>query len=172
MKNTILEIEKRLYQNQLRGIRKICLFLDFDGVINTFLQEGSQRYIISQQSPEQFEFCDSSCINNLNVLCEKRDIDIVISSTWRFSGLDFCKEYLKNHGFQYTNRVVGTTQMDWHDSREQEILNYMAAHPIYRSFVVLDDMKILSFKKYLVETNSYFGFDQQSLQVALRITDI
>lgn len=172
MKNTILEIEKELEKNRAKGIRKICLFLDFDGVINTFLQEGSQRYSISQKSPEQFEFCDSSCIKNLNILCKKRNIDIVISSTWRFSGLDFCIEYLKNHGFQYPERVVGTTQMDWHESRDQEIINYMAAHPIYPLFIVLDDAEIVTFKKYLVQTNSYFGFDQQSLQAALKITDI
>ena len=170
LRNYLKEIENTFCINRAQGIDKICLFLDFDGVINTFLQEDTERFEMSRKNPEQFEFCDANCIQNLNILCRKRNIDIVISSTWRFSGVEFCKAYLKNHNFLYCDRIIGTTQMNWENSREEEIVHYLFEHPVYATFFILDDMKMPELENYLIQTNSFIGFDENALHVALKIT--
>ena len=46
----------------------ICMFLDFDGVINTFLKEGTEREKNAYKDPDSFDFCDANCIDMLNQL--------------------------------------------------------------------------------------------------------
>lgn len=140
---------------------KIALFLDFDGVINVYLTENTQRYENAIHNPDTFDFCETYTIDNLNTLCKKYKFDIIISSTWRFSGIGFCKKYLKKHGFKYTNRIKDTTEMSWHVTREEEILNYLLKHRNYSNYVILDDLEMPLLKEHQVFTNSFVGLDQQ-----------
>lgn len=149
--------------------KHICLFLDFDGVINVFLKEDTERYRKAMEDPDSFDFCEKEPIENLNTLCSQFNIDIVISSTWRFSGLLFCQHYLYYHDFKYTEKVIDTTQMDWQVVREEEILNYLIEHPIYSNYIVLDDLDMPLLNKHLVLTNTFEGFDKEKLEAALQI---
>ena len=92
---------------ELLNKNHICMFLDFDGVINTFLKEGTEREKNAYKDPDSFDFCDANCIDMLNQFCEGKHMDNVISSTWRFSGLSFCTKYLRQHGFHYFQRSTG-----------------------------------------------------------------
>lgn len=47
---------------------KIALFLDFDGVINVYLTENTQRYDNAIHNPDTFDFCETYTIDNLNTL--------------------------------------------------------------------------------------------------------
>lgn len=153
-------------KNCLKDKKNLVVFLDFDGVINTFLQEGTERFIQSRNHPESFEFCDKNCIENLNEFFKDKDFDIVISSTWRFSGISFCVQYLKQYGFIFSDSVIDTTQLDWKLPREEEIMNYLKNHPYYLSFLIFDDMEMPKLKEYLVQTNPFSGFDKEKRKEA------
>lgn len=148
---------------------KIAIFLDFDGVINVYLKEDTERYTKAIEDPDSFDFCVDYTIHNLNKLCQKYRPDIIISSTWRFSGIGFCKKYLRQHGFKYSNYIKDTTQMDWHVEREEEILNYLLAHRKYSNYVILDDLDMPLLKDHLVLTNSFEGLDEEKSQEAEEI---
>lgn len=157
MKQKVYEICKHNSTHTNLG----CLFLDFDGVINTFALEGSERYQEALHHPNTFDFCDRHCVEELNQFCLEHAIHIVISSSWRFSGIDFCKKYLHEYGLDTTICIKDTTQMDWHSSREEEILQYMLQHPIYAYYLILDDMQMPHLQQYLVQTDVYRGFDEE-----------
>lgn len=49
------QVENILSNN--RDKKHICLFLDFDGVINVFLKENTERYRKAMEDPDSFDFC-------------------------------------------------------------------------------------------------------------------
>ncbi|MBR2067020.1 MAG: hypothetical protein IJ875_01995, partial [Solobacterium sp.] len=106
--------------NKRKG--KIYLFLDFDGVINIL---GNLEDL---ENEEEYDFCDAKAVKRISDLCLNFDIDIIISSSWRFSGLDFCREYLVQHGLDEKVRVSDVTQSVSLMSREEDILQYLYEH--------------------------------------------
>lgn len=152
---------KKIFQKNSKKTQLGCLFLDFDGVINIFLQENTKKYQKALEEPDSFDFCDRDCIEVLNHFCLTHEIEIVISSSWRFSGLEFCRKYLLEHGLHPHICIKDTTQMDWKTSREEEILQYVIDHPIYSYCIVLDDMDMPHMMHYFVQTNAYDGFNEE-----------
>ena len=78
---------------------KNIIFLDIDGVLNHELFFKSWN-----QEGEQL---DVTRIALLNQLCIDANCDIVISSTWRMSGLDDCIAKLKEYGATFN--IIGAT---------------------------------------------------------------
>ena len=154
---------------ELLNKNHICMFLDFDGVINTFLKEGTEREKNAYKDPDSFDFCDVNCIDMLNQFCEGKHMDIVISSTWRFSGLSFCRKYLRQHGFHYFHMVKDTTEINWSHTREEEIQRYLKLHPQYTKWIILDDIPISCYENYQVQTDPFVGFDETGREKAEQI---
>lgn len=78
------------------------IFLDIDGVLNheAFYKERfDKRYEEGAISYPHSEI-DPKSVENLNKLIEETGAKVVISSTWRHSGLEYCKEVLEFHGFK------------------------------------------------------------------------
>lgn len=96
-------------------------------------------------------------------------MDIVISSTWRFSGLSFCRKYLRQHGFHYFHMVKDTTEINWSHTREEEIQRYLKLHPQYTKWIILDDIPISCYENYQVQTNPFVGFDETGKEKAEQI---
>lgn len=125
------------------------IFLDIDGVLNheafykerfeKRYEEGAMAYPYSEIDPKSVEF--------LNDLVEKTGAKIVISSTWRHSGLEYCKDALVFHGFK--GEIIDITPnsrcgmclrgneiLDWIKKNEELI-----GEPYYNftEYVILDD---------------------------------
>ena len=89
----------------LRNFLKIMImkiiFLDFDGILNheAFYKERYEKRNDGNVIEHPYNQIDPKCVANLNNLCEATGAKIVISSTWRNSGLDYCKDVLEYHGF-------------------------------------------------------------------------
>ena len=105
----------------------------------------------------------------LNQFCEGKHMDIVISSTWRFSGLSFCRKYLRQHGFHNYHMVKDTTELNWSHTREEEIQRYLRLHPQYTKWIILDDIPISCYENYQVQTNPFIGFDSAAKEKAEQI---
>lgn len=112
------------------------IFLDIDGVLNVISQGRDQFGSIFHK---HFE-------DNLRHLIEQTDAKIVISSTWRFSGLDIMKDmWLKRN---LPGEVIDITPYcaiiqkdESYESVERgyEIQAWLNKHPDVENYVILDD---------------------------------
>lgn len=166
------QCERTAARNRKNGKRKIYAFLDFDGVINVFYPPGSPQYehlveLSKQNVP--FQFSDEDCLKRLSGLCLDSDIDLIISSSWRYSGLAYCKDYLVNGGMDPAVKVTGMTSDVIGKTREELILQYLQENPDYQGFLILDDMSMPHLDKYLVHCDSMHGYDEEMDQKARQI---
>lgn len=106
-------------------MRKV-LFLDIDGVLN-ILSEGRDKY--GQIFNKHFE-------DNLRKIVETTGADIVISSTWRLSGLDFIRNMWKERGI--AGNVIDVTPTTKERIRGVEIDMWLKRHDV-DTYVIIDD---------------------------------
>lgn len=124
------------------------IFLDIDGVLNherfykerfaKRYEEGAIAYPYSEIDPES--------VQNLNQLIKDSDAKVVLSSTWRHSGLEYCLDVLKFHGFE--GEIIDVTpDLRSNDClRGNEILKWMKDNKNligdyynFTEYVILDD---------------------------------
>jgi HAD domain in Swiss Army Knife RNA repair proteins len=82
------------------------IFLDIDGVLNCqvfYDKEPKQKSILAH--PDN-QICRER-VGWLNELCSEHSVSVVISSTWRHSGLEYCKGVLERAGATFN--IIGIT---------------------------------------------------------------
>lgn len=120
------------------------LFLDIDGVLNHQLHyqidTRSVGYPLSQVSPVSVE--------HLNKIVAETGCKVVISSTWRHSGIDYCRNVLNECGFK--GEIIDITpdiHANW-SCRGNEILSWQMNNDKYKydsyritdhDYAILDD---------------------------------
>ena len=124
------------------------IFLDIDGVLNheNFYKERYQKRYEEGAVAYPYSEIDPICVQNLNQLVKETGAKIVISSTWRHSGLDYCLDVLKFHGFE--GEIIGITpDLRSNDClRGNEILKWVKDNKEtvgpshnFTEYVILDD---------------------------------
>jgi len=129
-------------------------FLDFDGVV---IVNG----VFSK-----------AAVFNLNSLLEKEpELKIVISSSWRHKGLEFCKILLEENGID-SDKVIGMTDAKLsEEGRGGHIERYLYSHDVDK-FVILDDQgpkDMDNISSYLVKTNPFVGLTASDVAKAIKI---
>ncbi|AUG85385.1 hypothetical protein FDJ20_gp117 [Vibrio phage Thalassa] len=125
-------------------MRKV-IFLDFDGVINA--QTGEWK---TTEVPDYLGYCphNPKLVQTLNILIERSQADLVISSTWRL-GTDITTLQQVCTAIGIKGKVIGKTDSlgKW-TVRGNEIDKYIDEHKEqlgydyswnYKSYVILDD---------------------------------
>lgn len=168
-----LLVQKRMIRSILVNNRdleqkKIYLFLDFDGVINVFLEPGTPEFEAALKKKE-FDFANRDCVARLDRLCHAFPIEIVLSSSWRYSGLEYCREYLMKYGLSEDVRFAGTTSIDTLQKRQLDIADYLVAHKDFNGFLILDDIEMPEFGKADLVMNPLKGFDDEQYAKAYEI---
>lgn len=110
------------------------IFLDIDGVLNV-IPQGYDKY--GAIFHNHFE-------ENLRILINKTDAKIVISSTWRMSGLEVMQNMWKER--KLAGEVIDITPCDrWMEDYEiegrdrgYEIQHWLDRNPV-KSYVIIDD---------------------------------
>lgn len=157
-----------MVHNRQKGIRKVYMFLDFDGVVNVFVLPGTKRYEEIEASG-QFEFFDRDCVARLNDFVRDWPVSIVISSSWRYGGLDYCTEYLKDAGLQDHVVFSDTTSLEVDEPREELIMDYLLEHQDFCGFLIFDDIHMTHLLDYLVQTDPLKGWDDACDEKARKI---
>ena len=142
------------------------IFLDIDGVLNTYGEDGSLA---------SWEHCKSELMHNLEKIVKETDAYIVISSSWREEGI----ELLKESGFQYVDRIIGVTphwiQGFYIEHRGEQIMGYVRQNGIHQ-YIVIDDepfdicgerCNVIS-KDKVVITNHTEGLTEEKANEAIR----
>jgi hypothetical protein len=121
---------------------KKILFLDIDGVLNSFKNEVEHTCKI-----------DKKLVENLNTILKSvPDLRIIISSSWKMVGLKELKERFSGH--IDTERVIGITS-DF-ATREEEILAYVHKNKIEK-WTAIDDCPLSLSPENFVKTCSKNG---------------
>jgi hypothetical protein len=124
------------------------IFLDIDGVLNheVFYIERFEKCYDAGEIAYPYSEIDPKSVNNLNQLIKETGAEVVISSTWRHSGINYCKDALEFHGF--IGKIIDKTPDLRSDDclRGNEILKWIKDNeplvgPYYNftEYVILDD---------------------------------
>jgi len=132
------------------------IFLDIDGVMNvesyiTAVFDICKRANIDPNQHMRDEYGHLFCpltVRYLNWIIESTDAKIVISSTWRMSGLSIMQEMWKHRNLP--GEVIGITpnMRSFKDNdlsfkkraeRGNEIKHYLEQHPEITDYVIIDD---------------------------------
>lgn len=145
------------------------IFLDIDGVLNSqiFYTEKSQNQ--RHKERELGADIDERCVRYLNDLIEKTGAKVVVSSTWRNAGLQYCKEQLEAKGFRgeiiditpvYTENycVRGNEIYAW----IQENSEMLCGSPVgadFKEYVILDDDSDMLYwqRNNYIQVDAYCG---------------
>lgn len=149
------------------------IFLDIDGVLATW---ASLKRQIELDGMYGFQ---KECVDNMNELIEKSGAEIVLSSTWRFKGLDWFNPFAKKQGLckeciDVTGHNTGKTEGGFYTAgtRGSEIKEWLSKHPEVDSFVIIDDdsdMDNLKDHLVLVKPGMEKGFQKKDIEKALYI---
>ena len=106
------------------------LFLDIDGVLNTYGSSGSSV---------SWEHCKKDLMHNLERIIEETGAKIVISSSWREEGI----ELLKENGFKHVDSIIGVVPLfdkdhKYIETRGEKILEWLKENEV-EAYVVVDD---------------------------------
>lgn len=151
--------------NMFKGKRKYYLFLDFDGVINIWSKDKYMSSQIKSINDDRCQFADIPSVKRLSDLCLQHNMNIVISSSWRFAGEAYCAAYLKKCGLKKGVKVCGITAQDF-EERQKHITDYLLEHPDFTGYMILDDLYLPYLKDNLIKCETLEGFDEAKAQQA------
>lgn len=140
------------------------IFLDIDGVLNCqlFYENRKKSESIIEYPQDQI---DPVRVSWLNTLCNETDSVVVISSTWRCSGIEYCRKALREAGATFN--VIDITPI-LHVARGCEIDKWLKdncmqlfgvhAHDFYRYAIIDDDSDmLLNQQDHFFHTDPYSG---------------
>lgn len=135
------------------------VFLDFDGVLVN--REALMRGFPGYGHPD--------CVAALNKILDQTGAKIVVSSSWRFEGLEAMRQHLKAWGVRA--RPIAMTPTIF-ASRGMEIDKYLRLHGRPESFVILDDDSDMEpYKDRLVQTEFEAGLTIRDAERAIELLE-
>ena len=169
---------------KIKTMKKI-IFLDIDGVLATqeSIVDGEWGLVDSKQEL-------------LKKLIEATDAEIVLSSSWRLHTLEDTKDYMKEKGFLFCDKLIGVTIRAYHYiDRASKIhlsiprgveINQWIDTNIHSdngknftrkkigkdfTYVILDDDTDMLYEQrhYFINTDSVTGLTQPDIDMAIKI---
>lgn len=144
------------------------LFLDIDGVLNTDRQHWHcQMNGITPVDEFGYEF-DHKAVDNLATILEETDAEIVMSSSWKFLGLQTLQKMWKDRNLPGTiiditpdGKSKGLEINEWLMEREAQVIRY----------AIIDDENdmLTEQQKHFVQTNSQFGITCKDVERVISI---
>jgi 2-hydroxy-3-keto-5-methylthiopentenyl-1-phosphate phosphatase len=154
------------------------IFLDFDGVLNHekfYRGRFDKRYDLDYvEVPHPYSEIDPECVSILNYIIEKTGALVVLSTSWRHSGTDYCIDILLNRGFK--GDVIDRTPDFWESwsVRGNEIQHWIDTNRSkegIESYVILDDDSdmLLSQKNNFVRVDFRYGLTMELAETVISI---
>ena len=171
MNSRLLKIERRMKRCRASKTGERLLFLDFDGVVNVPYRTGTPEYEEAMKRGE-YDFFRPEIVARLNRLIKEYGLSVVISSSWRSMGLDFCVSSMRDAGFDPSIHVRGTMPLwDNYPPRSEEILMYLEKEADVSGFLILDDIDMRILRPYAVQTVFEEGYTEACDQKARAILE-
>ncbi|MCU0439246.1 MAG: HAD domain-containing protein [Raineya sp.] len=150
------------------------ILLDIDGVLVTTPSWKSVELLA-----DGFMKFNEKATNNLNLFCQKREVEVVLTSTHRISyDENVWKEIFAFRGlyFNQISKINKASTIENLKSRIIEVENWVAQQDISASYIIIDDDISLhglpqSIKERWICTKPLLGFDEKVLQEALKLLE-
>ena len=149
-----------------KTLEKGVCFFDIDGVLNTS-GDWSRQYTFRKD-----------LVANLCTFARERNLDLVMTSSWRTGFTSFGAEdnlpHIKCLEQEFRGNgvlITGKTPVFKGKARDLEISRYLAYHPYERLIVIDDDRSEYSSVDGLTVllTDSAKGFDKETLKKAMKL---
>lgn len=158
----------------------MVMFLDYDGVVNTIqwvYNKETNKYENNYGYPRQGKVNNWQAVQWISELCQKFNIDIVVTSTWRM--WENYKECLINGGLRRDIKILGRiSSADGWLSRAEQIQRYLVEHPeINNKFIIIDDdyVDMMPFNydnaKHFIQCSTNAGFGLEEFEKAKEIVE-
>ena len=158
----ITAVTRQMLRNRIEDRIHRVLFLDFDGVVNVPYEYGTPEFNTAMDQGV-YDFFRPEIVERLNQLVHEFDLHIVITSSWRYSGIEFCQNSLRNAGFSEDVVIEGMTEMNEdYPPRWTEILKYLEEHPEISDILILDDLPMHELSDFAVQTVFENGYDEEA----------
>ena len=158
-----------MLRNRIENRIHRVLFLDFDGVVNVPYEYGTPEFDAAM-AQGVYDFFRPEIVERLDKLIHEFDLHVVISSSWRYSGMEFCQNSLRNAGFSEDVIIEDLTVLsEGMPPRYLEILEYLEDHPRISEILILDDIPMHGLSDYAVQTVFEDGYDEAADQKARAI---
>ena len=139
-------------------MKTLTIFLDIDGVLNTHTTAKENDWLICPKLVQRLN----------DFIHRKNQIDIVISSSWRYDMKDL-QFQLEGAGFKYWHKVIGKTPT--HKiltKRGEQIARWIKDNDCSTPMVVIDDEvhDIVGYlpKVVILQTNPKFGISKELIE--------
>jgi len=148
------------------------IFLDIDGVINPQLHMNALHlHNRANQIPHRDEFGYLFCphtVENLEYIVHTSGAKIVVSSTWRLSGLQVMKDLFKVRGIDVDVHDI-TPRLN--TPRGEEIAAWLGENDYVTKYVILDDDSDMLPEQlpYFVQTTNKYGLTRKLAEQAINI---
>ncbi len=163
-------MKMKMKRNDRQGSKLRYLFLDFDGVINVPYEPDTPEfeYAVSHN----YDFFRRDMVNRVNRLCADYGLQTVITSSWRFNGMDFCRKVLYEAGFDRNLILAGATDSEnIFEHRAVLIHKWVSEHPETAAIMILDDIPMSALSDYEANTDFDEGYTEEKDQEARRKLD-
>lgn len=165
------------------------IFLDIDGVLNSNIYMSSNSYfdecnslgIIPSGANVMMNahhlHIDPSAMKLLNVLVDRSEAKVILSSTWRIKySLAEMNLMFQKRGAIFQITGVTPAKMSWRP-RSMDIAEYLSSlkkdGEVPEAFVILDDIDEFSkLKEHFVQISEDEGLTQEDVTLALNILGI
>lgn len=156
-------------------VKKIIIFLDFDGVMDTSFLKISltkERQALSDRYGLLF---DKKCVTNLKKIIDATNADIVVTSSWKLDmNLEKLQEMWKYR--KLPGKIIDVTP-NLIGSRSDEISSWLEAHGGNDiRYVIIDDMSADYFDspvaEHLINVNPYVGLDSPAADVVIKYFEL
>ena len=165
----ITAVTRQMLRNRIENRIHRVLFLDFDGVVNVPYEYGTPEFDAAM-AQGVYDFFRPEIVERLDRLIHEFDLHVVISSSWRYSGMEFCQNSLRNAGFSEDVIIEDLTVLsEGMPPRYLEILEYLEDHPRISEILILDDIPMHGLSDYAVQTVFEDGYDEAADQKARAI---
>ena len=156
----ITAVKRQMLRNRIENRIHRVLFLDFDGVVNVPYEYGTPEFDAAM-AQGVYDFFRPEIVERLDKLIHEFDLHVVISSSLRYSGMEFCQNSLRNAGFSEDVIIEDLTVLsEGMPPRYLEILEYLEDHPRISEILILDDIPMHGLSDYAVQTVFEDGYDE------------
>lgn len=146
------------------------VFLDIDGVLNSmdYLKVTSRLGIRKDKVDKYGDPFDPRCVLNLEMVIKETGALIVISSVWKYQGLEAMKSMWKDRNLP--GEVIGITP-NINGPRGAEIEKWLQDEMSVNEYVIIDDdndmlpHQVINF----VQTDSDFGLSYDNAKRIIKI---
>lgn len=156
-------------------VKKIIIFLDFDGVMDTSFLKISLTKELQALSDRYGLLFDKKCVTNLKKIIDATNADIVVTSSWKLDmNLEKLQEMWKYR--KLPGKIIDVTP-NLIGSRSDEISAWLEAHKcIDIQYVIIDDMSADYFDTpladHLFNVNPYVGLDSKTADLVIKFLNI